>query len=72
MTTFIIVFIVLMLVGAGMAVGVIFGRKPIKGSCGGLGAVGVERACGCKDVCENEDQDPSAGGTKAQAVHYKP
>ena len=59
MTTFIIVFIVLMLVGAGMAVGVIFGRKPIKGS-------------GCKDVCENEDQAPSAGGTKAQAVHYKP
>ena len=72
MTTFIIVFIVLMLVGAGMAVGVIFGRKPIKGSCGGLGAVGVERACGCKDVCENEDQAPSAGGTKAHAVHYKP
>ncbi len=72
MTTFIIVFIVLMLVGAGMAVGVIFGRKPIKGSCGGLGAVGVERACGCKDVCEN---DPAADGHragKATVARYQP
>ena len=47
----------LMLAGAAMAIGVIFGRKPIKGSCGGLGAVGVERACGCKDVCENDQAD---------------
>ena len=44
MSTFIVAFIILMLVGAGMAIGVIFGRQPIKGSCGGLGAVGVERA----------------------------
>ena len=55
MSTFIVAFIILMLVGAGMAIGVIFGRQPIKGSCGGLGAVGVERACGCKDVCENKE-----------------
>ena len=29
MSTFIIAFIILMLVGAGMAIGVIFGRQPI-------------------------------------------
>ena len=71
MTTFIIAFIMLMLVGAGMAVGVIFGRAPIKGSCGGLGAVGVERACGCKDVCENETKGENGGEkSTAQAVRY--
>lgn len=50
-----LIFIVFALVMLGMAVGVMCGRKPIAGSCGGLGAVGVERACGCKDVCKNEE-----------------
>lgn len=54
MGTFIAVFAILMLVVVGMAVGVLFGRAPIKGSCGGLANVGVERACGCTDVCANE------------------
>ncbi len=72
MTTFIIVFIMLMLAGAAMAIGVIFGRKPIKGSCGGLGTVGVERACGCKDACENQTKNDTSDGEKAQAVRYKP
>ena len=72
MTTFIIVFIVLMLVGVGMAVGVIFGRAPIKGSCGGLGVVGVERACGCKDVCENDQAADSNRAGKATVARYQP
>lgn len=72
MSTFIVAFIILMLVGAGMAIGVIFGRQPIKGSCGGLGAVGVKRACGCKDVCENQTENDTSDGEKTQAVRYKP
>mgnify|MGYP000887500288 FL=1 len=72
MTTFIIVFIMLMLAGAAMAIGVIFGRKPIKGSCGGLGTVGVERACGCKDVCENDQAADSNRAGKATVARYQP
>lgn len=72
MTTFIIVFTMLMLAGAAMAIGVIFGRKPIKGSCGGLGAVGVERACGCKDVCENDQAADSNRASKATVARYQP
>lgn len=54
MTDFIIIFLILLAVIALMSIGVIFGRPPIKGSCGGLGAVGVEKACGCTDGCANE------------------
>ncbi|MDR2689611.1 MAG: (Na+)-NQR maturation NqrM [Azoarcus sp.] len=53
-----------------MAIGVLFGRRPIVGSCGGLSAIGVE--CHCEKPCprrlarmraaegetEPEDADP--------------
>ncbi|MDW6004774.1 (Na+)-NQR maturation NqrM [Vibrio mangrovi] len=48
-----ILFIVLVLL---MAVGVLFHRKSIQGSCGGLSAIGVERECNCKDVCKNQEK----------------
>lgn len=35
-----------------MAVGVIFGRKPMAGSCGGYHALDIECAAGCKNPCE--------------------
>ncbi len=35
-----------------MAVGVMMKRKPIAGSCGGLGNVGIEKACDCDKPCE--------------------
>lgn len=69
MIEFIVIFSVFALVMLGMAVGVMCGRKPISGSCGGLGAVGVERACGCKDVCKEEQSEESA---KEKMGVYKP
>ena len=52
MSTFFITFGVFLLVIAGMAIGVIFHRKSISGSCGGLGAVGIERECNCPEPCD--------------------
>ncbi len=58
MTTMLVVFAVMLLIVAGMAVGVIFANKPIKGSCGGMSAVGLDGACdicgGDKEKCEKE------------------
>ncbi len=48
METFVLAFVFMALVVAAMAVGVILGRDPIKGSCGGMGAVGIDAAC---DIC---------------------
>lgn len=54
MGMFFIVFSVMILFVVLMAAGLILGRKPITGSCGGMSAVGMESAC---DVC---------GGDKAK------
>ncbi len=48
MTTLLITIVIMALIVAGMAIGVIFGREPIKGSCGGLNNVGVEEDC---EIC---------------------
>ncbi|WP_428033311.1 (Na+)-NQR maturation NqrM [Amphritea sp.] len=60
MSTMILSFVVLMLVVAAMSVGVMMGRKPIAGSCGGLANVGIDETCpicgGDQIKCE-EEQD---------------
>lgn len=47
MATFLIAFAVMLITVAALAVGVMMGRKPIGGSCGGMAAVGVSGACSC-------------------------
>lgn len=48
---------------AGMAVGVIFGQKSLKGSCGGLGKVMGEdcQICDKKDQCTDEEKSSCDG-----------
>ncbi|MGI1678261.1 MAG: (Na+)-NQR maturation NqrM [Cellvibrionaceae bacterium] len=48
MMTFVLTFIVLLLVVAGMAIGSLMGGNPIKGSCGGMSAIGMDTVC---DIC---------------------
>ena len=48
MTQLLLTFLVVVLLFAAMAIGVIAGRKPIKGSCGGMSALGMDTAC---DIC---------------------
>ena len=35
-----------------MAIGMVFSRRPIQGSCGGLSKLNITRECDCKDVYE--------------------
>jgi len=63
METFILAFILIALVIIGMAVGVIFSNKPIKGSCGGVGKFGIKSDC---DVCGRADECERANKTDEQ------
>ena len=47
MGTFVVTFLVVALAFLGLAAGVLLGRKPIAGSCGGKG----DSVCTCKDPC---------------------
>ena len=49
---FIVAFVVFLLVVVAMAIGVIMGGKRIKGSCGGLSSVGIDKSCDCETVCD--------------------
>ncbi len=52
MEMILVTFAIIALVVLLMAIGVIFGRKPIAGSCGGYKALDIECAAGCKNPCE--------------------
>ena len=51
-------FVVLLLLTALMAVGVMFKRPPLKGSCGGVGADCACDAAGRPRECEKADAEP--------------
>jgi hypothetical protein len=68
--TFLVVFLTMLLVVGMMAVGVMMGRKPIAGSCGGIANLGIEKECsicgGSREKCEEIHSDPQ-GKTAALA-----
>ena len=55
MATFIAAFILLLIVVAAMAIGVMFGRSSIKGSCGGLNQIGLGGSC--SGACSVEERE---------------
>jgi hypothetical protein len=51
MTIFLVTFLVMGIAILAMAVGVLLGRRPIGGSCGGLDQLGLECDAGCDKPC---------------------
>lgn len=54
MSTFLLAFVFFLIVVSAMAVGYVFQRKSISGSCGGLGALGIDKACDCPEPCDRK------------------
>lgn len=72
MTTFILTLLFVFAMVAAMAVGVIFSNKPIKGSCGGIQALGLGGDC---DICGGdtakcEKENSIAEESKAKQLFY--
>ncbi len=55
-TVFLITFGIMLTVIIIMAVGYIFQRKTITGSCGGLSTIGIKKVCDCDEPCEKRKE----------------
>lgn len=64
-------FIVLVLILAAMSVGVLLGRKPLKGSCGGVGAALGEKDYTC-DICGGDPAKCDASEEEESATSKTP
>ena len=70
MSTMILAFFIMLVIMAAMAIGVLFGRAPIAGSCGGMKALGLDVECeicgGNPDLCDagSIDQERPKTSTK--------
>ncbi|MEP1741081.1 MAG: (Na+)-NQR maturation NqrM [Kangiellaceae bacterium] len=56
MEVFIIAFILMLVIVAIMAIGYIFQKKEIKGSCGGISDLGLEKVCDCDEPCDKRKE----------------
>lgn len=77
MATIIAAMIFMMLVVGAMSIGVILGRKPISGSCGGVGAAlaDPDYVCGLcgndPNKCEEQKSDAAASAKQSGASFYE-
>lgn len=68
MATYGITFLIFLAVIAAMSVGYIFQKKVVKGSCGGLGAVGVDKVCNCPEPCDARKKREAKAALRAQKL----
>lgn len=68
MHLFLITFGIFLLVIIGMSVGYIFQRKVVKGSCGGLGTVGIEKVCNCPEPCDARKRREAKEALRAEKL----
>jgi len=52
MSELIATYVVLLVFFVLMSIGYIVKKKAVEGSCGGLGVLGIEKACDCDDPCD--------------------
>ncbi len=70
MATFLATLLLFGLAFGGLALGVVLGREPIRGSCGGLRKLGLEKDCSCESPCprrRRELERRAARGEGSQA-----
>ncbi|WP_428774613.1 (Na+)-NQR maturation NqrM [Vibrio sp.] len=68
MSTFLITFGIFLFVIVAMAVGYIFQKKVVKGSCGGLGSVGIEKVCNCPEPCDARKKREAREAARAEKL----
>lgn len=69
MIEFLLALGILLVLVAAMAIGVLMGRKPLSGSCGGMAAIGMDRAC---EICGGDTGKCAEGGVDPGAARRAP
>ncbi|NQY64683.1 MAG: (Na+)-NQR maturation NqrM [Alteromonadaceae bacterium] len=54
-----------------MAVGYIFQKKTLAGSCGGLATVGIEKSCNCDNPCEKRKERERVAALAQNSISVK-
>ena len=71
MNIFIITFGFFIVMFLAMAVGYIIQQKTLAGSCGGLGNVGIDKACNCDNPCEKRVERERVAALKENSIDIK-
>lgn len=69
MDTFFAALLLFALAFAGLALGLLFGRDPIRGSCGGLRKLGLERDCSCDSPCPRRRRELERRAARGRENH---
>lgn len=74
MATMLLAFVVIAIMITGMAIGVILQNKPIKGTCGGIASLGLDKSCdicgGDTDKCDEEQERQAKGLVAKPGLAY--
>ncbi|WP_145538577.1 (Na+)-NQR maturation NqrM [Yersinia alsatica] len=68
LTVFIASFVFFLLVIVGMSLGYIVKRKTLQGSCGGIGALGMEKVCDCPEPCDSRKRRLAKEAARQKAL----
>jgi hypothetical protein len=68
MTTYLITFGVFLGFIFLMAIGFIVQQKVVKGSCGGLGAMGIDKVCNCPEPCDARKKREAKEAARAEKL----
>ena len=71
MTIFLLTFGFFIVVVSAMAIGYIIQQKTLAGSCGGLGSVGIEKACNCDNPCEKRKERERVAALNENSIDVK-
>jgi uncharacterized protein len=67
--TAVLAFLLMLVIVAAMSIGVMFGRKPIAGSCGGMKALGMNMEC---EICGGDPKACDAAGAPGPGNRIDP
>mgnify|MGYP001946593533 CR=1 FL=1 len=54
-----------------IAIGYIIQQKTLAGSCGGLGSIGIDKACNCDNPCEKRQERERKAALNEKSISVK-